>query len=497
MKQIRRNARRALFCLCLLFVLLILYGVYYVSISSSRLFSTDINSYAAEQMKNVLPGDLMDRNGVVMATTMETIAQDGAGGSQKTYTRVYQPDARARAAAVHITGDRKGEVKYSMNRMMRAYLYGFYMPIWERLGSAFSASARTGDNVTLTVDSRLITYAASLFPEGKAGAIVVMNYKTGEVLTEQSFPNFDPEEGILTNQSAHPEINRAIGGLNAPGSTFKIITAASAIENLSDYATRSFHCEGLIELNGHKITDAGTDLAAGNITRHGQVTLLRAFQVSCNNTFATVGLTLGDEKLKKTAQEFGFDDNFLFRDLIVENSVYPAESRTEDQIAWTGVGQSALQTSPLHMCMAAAAVANDGVMMEPRMLLKAVSQTGAQRIGFTSKVYRRALSESNAAVLKEYMRAVITGGTGTAAAVNGKRVCGKTGTAEKTVEKTVNGVRQSVNTVNAWFVGFLDEPDCPYALAVVVEDAEKGGGAVSAPIAKQLFQWLLSNGYSQ
>lgn len=495
MKQIRRNARRALFCLLTLFVLLIGYGVYYVTFSSSRLFSTDINTYAADQMKAVLPGDLLDRNGVVMATTMETITQDGLGGSEKTYARVYQQDAQARSAAVHITGDRKGEVKYTMNRMMRAYLYGFYMPIWERLGSAFSGTPRTGDNVTLTVDSRLTAYASLLFPKDKAGAVVVMNYKTGEVLTEQSFPNFDPETGILNGRDTHPEINRAIGGLNAPGSTFKIITAAAAIENMADYATRSFRCDGLIELNGHKITDAGTDLETGNITRHGELTLLRAFQVSCNNTFAQIGLTLGDEKLRQAAQDFGFDDNFLFRDLIVENSVYPAAARTEDQIAWTGVGQSALQVSPLHMCMAAAAVANDGVMMEPRMLLKAVSQTGAQRADFTSKVYRRALSQHSAAVLKEYMRAVVTGGTGTAAGISGKRVCGKTGTAEKTVEKTVNGVKESVNTVNAWFVGFLDEPDCPYALAIVVEDAEKGGGSVSAPIAKKLFQWLLDNGY--
>ena len=192
-------------------------------------------------------------------------------------------------------------------------------------------------------------------------------------------------------------------------------------------------------------------------------------------TFARIALTLGDQKLRRTAEDFGFNDNFLFRDLIVENSSYPTVNRTDGEIAWTGAGQSALQAS---------AVANRGVMMEPRMLLRAASQGGSVREEFSAKVYRKPLTESQAGVLKEYMRAVVTGGTGTAAQIPGVKVCGKTGSAELDSQKDTN----------AWFVGFLDEEKSPYALAVVVEDAG-GGGAVAAPIARQLFQWLLSNGY--
>ena len=132
------------------------------------------------------------------------------------------------------------------------------------------------------------------------------------------------------------------------------------------------------------------------------------------------------------------------------------------------------------MCMIAAGVANGGVMMEPRMLKEAVAQNGTVRAAFAEKVYRRVMPAQNADLLKEYMRAVVTGGTGTRAAISGVKVCGKTGSAE---------LDNQENT-NAWFIGFLDEPDAPYAIAIVVEDAG-GGGSVAAPLARQIFQWLL------
>ena len=116
------------------------------------------------------------------------------------------------------------------------------------------------------------------------------------------------------------------------------------------------------------------------------------------------------------------------------------------------------------------------------MLLSATAQNGTQRVGFSSKVYRKPITEQQAVILKEYMRSVVTSGTGTAAQISGVKVCGKTGSAE------VDGQENT----NAWFVGFLDDPDAPYALAIVVENAG-GGGSVAAPLARQIFSWLLQN----
>ena len=315
-----------------------------------------------------------------------------------------------------------------------------------------------------------------------------MNYKTGEVLAEQSFPAFDPQN-ITSAVRADPQkpfFNRATQGLYTPGSTFKIVTAASVIENMPTFGSLTVSCDGMLQLGNRLITDAGTDMAAGKITRHGELTLKQAFTVSCNNAFARLALQLGDQKLRKTAEKFGFNDNFLFHDMVVENSTYPASNRTDGEIAWTGAGQSALSASPLHLCMIAACVANDGVMMEPCLLLSATTPSGGVRASLSSRVYRRPLTQWQASVLKDYMRAVVTSGTGTAANVQGAAVCGKTGSAE------IDGQENT----NAWFVGFLDEEASPYALSIVVEDAG-GGGSVAAPIARQIFTWLLSHGYGQ
>jgi len=467
-KKLRKNVLRVAFVLCALFVLLLAYGAYTVSVNGNRWFSSTLNEFAREKRQNVIPGRILDRSGVVLA------ASDAEG------KRVYPEDSALRRATVHAVGSSAFNMKSSAEYFYAAYLYGSRLSFPERLGYAIRGEKYRGDDVRLTIDSALSVYIAGLFPEGKRGAAVVLDYRTGQVLSKLSFPNFDPEDTAAA--PAGSSINRATQSLKAPGSTFKIITAAAAMENMADYQNRTFICGGQLQAGSRVITDAGTDLAAGKITQHGALTLQQAFSKSCNNIFAQIALELGDQALRKTAESFGFNDNFLFRDLVVENSSYPVSNRTEGEIAWTGAGQSALAVSPLHMCLAAAAVANDGVMMEPWMILEASTASGGTRAAFSSRVYRRPLTKEQASVLKEYMRTVVTSGTGTAAAISGVKVCGKTGSAE------IDGQEET----NAWFVGFLDEPDAPYALAVVVEDAG-GGGSVSAPIARQIFSWLIRN----
>ena len=338
--------------------------------------------------------------------------------------------------------------------------------------------------MTLTVDSRLCTAIASSFQTregsaGKRGAAVVMNYRTGEVLAMVSLPSFDPMNITETDSTdaGQPFWNRATQSVYAPGSTFKIITTVSALESITDIRNQEILCSGGFPVDGQVIRDYGSAV-------HGSISLKRAFTVSCNNAFARIAVSLGDERLSKTARSFGFNDNFLFRDLVVENSSYPTENRTSFEVAASGFGQSAITATPMHMCMVAAAVANDGVMMEPRLLRRVTGSSGGQRLGFSSSEYRRAMTEEQASVLKEYMRAVVTGGTGTRAEVTGMTVCGKTGTAET----SLNGEDIS----NAWFVGFNDDETLPFAVAVIVEHVEdgQGGGSAAAPIAADIFSYI-------
>ncbi|MBQ8136864.1 MAG: hypothetical protein IJ174_05455, partial [Clostridia bacterium] len=332
-------------------------------------------------------------------------------------------------------------------------------------------------------DAALSAQITSWFPSDKRGAVCVMNYQTGEVIALLSFPDFDPMGDLqaVRQNAGQPFYNRATQGLYAPGSTFKIVTMSTMLDAFPDAAQREYLCTGDLELSGALITDAGTDLERQVFVRHGNITLERAFRVSCNNTFARAALEAGDLRLKRMAERFGFNVNFLFRDLVVENSSYPTENRTDREVAMTGIGQSALAVTPMHMCLIASAIANDGVMMEPRLLKNVTNCHGQTLLDFSSQAFATVLPQSSAAVIGNLMRDVVLNGTGTAAAISGVRVCGKTGSAE------IDGQENT----NAWFVGYLDEQNCPYALSVLVEDAG-GGGAVAAPIARRIFQYLLN-----
>jgi peptidoglycan glycosyltransferase len=222
-----------------------------------------------------------------------------------------------------------------------------------------------------------------------------------------------------------------------------------------------------------------TTITDANDAVHRKLNLKKALAVSCNITFAQVALELGDRLLGKTAADFGFGDYFLFTDLVVENSVYPSVNRSEKEIAWTGPGQSSLQVSPLHMAMIAAGIANDGVMMEPKLLLKATDAAGNSKYTFQPSVYRTALSKTDADIVAGYMQEAVRNGTASGAAVSGVKICGKTGSAQ------IDGQTDT----NAWFIGFIDDPHYPFALCVVVENGG-GGGAVAAPIAGKLFRFM-------
>jgi len=193
---------------------------------------------------------------------------------------------------------------------------------------------------------------------------------------------------------------------------------------------------------------------------------------------------VGDDALRKTAEKFGFNDNFLFRDLVVENSRYPTANRNNFEIAWSGAGQSQVAATPLHMCMVSAAIANDGVMMEPYLLSRVQSPAGTVRMRSTGRVYRTSCSKETAQIIDGYMKDVVKSGTGTRAKTDGLTIAGKTGSAE--------GSANGVDVTHAWFTGYIDSDRYPYAVCVFVE-AGGTGGSVAAPIAQQIFEYLRDN----
>ncbi len=488
MKQLRINIRRAAFVLAGLFLVLILYGGYALGNYGSRWFSTNANAYLRSVKNNVIPGDILDRNGVLLAGSEVTVYQDGTF----TWERTYAEDEAVRRANVHALGDSQGKVSNAVESFMASYLYGFKQTVWDRLSGLMTHQMRKGDTLTLTLDADLSGFieravlADKSLPDPVRGAVVVMNWQTGEVLCLMSFPSFDPaRDESLTSLTGQPYFNRATQGMYAPGSAFKIVTLSAALRN-AKLQNRSFTCGGVYLPDGseaHRIVDYGTSTAEGTVVSHGQSDLLRAFSVSCNNIYAYAAVEMGDDALRAEAMNFGFNENFLFRDIVAENSSYPDEDRSPWEVALTGIGQSRLQMSPLHLCLITSAIANDGVMMEPRLLKQAVSSAGMPRLTGSGASYRRVTDADTARTVRDAMLMAVSGssGTGGAAAVSGWTICGKTGSAE------LDG---QANT-NAWFTGFIADARAPYAVTVLLEDAGSGG-AYAAPLAGKIFKRLTS-----
>ncbi len=473
MKQKRLRYKLLALLLFLLFALLAVYGTRSVLTYGNRWFSFSRNPRVRAQKEQVIAGDILDRDGTVLAHT------DSAGARQ------YHPDAAVRSALVHVLGDGHGQIANGVETFQTSYLYGFQASLPELVFGLFSGQPRTGDTVQLTVSAPLSAAVAAAFeahPQtaGKRGAAVVMNWRTGAIAALVSLPSFDPCDisDAVQADAGKPFWNRATQAKYPPGSTFKTVTAAAALRCLPQAEEIRIDCTtDVLDFGSHVISDYGG-------SAHGRVGLRSGYLLSCNKLFANVALNVGAERLRAEAERFGFNDNFLFRDLVVENSVYPTGALSDYELAACGFGQSAIAATPLHMCMLAAGVANGGVMMEPRLLQSVTAAGGGSRLSFSSAPYRTCLEPGIAAVLQEYMRGVVAEGTGKRAAVDGLTVCGKTGTADS----TENGAALSYG----WFIGYAADEDCPYAVAVLVEglDAGVSGGSSAAPIAADVFRWL-------
>ena len=400
----------------------------------------------------------------------------GAATTNDAGSRVYQSNIKSRSAVVHLIGDEQGNIANGVDSFQASYLLGFETSLSERVNALLRGETRRGDDVTLTVDSALSTEIVNIFSSGsatrgKSGAALVMNYKTGEVLAMVSLPVFDPA-GITDRDRSnpqHPFWNRALQSTLPPGSTFKIITAAAALENMADATGRLYECTGATQVLDRVIHDYG-------MAQHGQLTLERAFTVSCNNAFAQAALLMGDTALRRMAESFGFNDNFLFG--IGGEQPYPQPTATP----WRWPGAALARPGGRHaaaMCMVAApspTTRHDGAPAAGRCKARRVVH-----LHYSQKACGRVCTQQTAQTIAGFMKNVVAKGTGTAAGVNGLTIAGKTGSAE--------GAIDGQEATHAWFVGYIDNPALPYAACVLVEGGGSGG-SVAAPLAAQIFKYM-------
>lgn len=326
---------------------------------------------------------------------------------------------------------------------------------------------------------------------GRAGSIVVIEPESGRVPVMVSTPNFDPNQiperfSQLNRAAGSPIFNRATQARYPPGSTMKVVTAAAALDS------GRFTPNSVIDGRSPK-TVGGVPLNNFGNESFGAISLTQALTNSVNTVWGSVAEQLGKGTVYRYMKRFGFNENPPIdypENQLTPSGVFDAKSGKlldEDDavdIGRVGIGQERLQVTPLQMAEVAATVANGGVRMEPRLTERIVGADGRTKRRISPERATRVMSKGAADQLKAMMASVVREGSGTAAALEGIKVAGKTGTAE-----VDNGASNQ-----AWFIGFAPLDDPKMAVAVTVERTQGQGGTVAAPIAKRVLQALIRRG---
>ncbi|HZJ82425.1 MAG TPA: penicillin-binding protein 2 [Clostridia bacterium] len=486
MNGIHKNIRKSLILLLGGFIILSLYYCYTLFSYGDRWFA---NSYNPRVRMNgwepkVIPGDIMDRNGRILATTLKEIRKNPeTGEKQEYYYRSYLGGKEKAKAISHVVGFNHPEFGRSGSEALHVrYLMGHNNPFYEVIYQKVFLSKEMGNTLFLTIDNELQQYIDSVLGN-KKGSAVVMDAKTGEMLAMVSHPTFNPNN-LEADIDGDVLVNRSTEGLYAPGSIFKVILASSVLDNTDLFLDNTFNCEGETMIGSEKI-------GCFNGQEHGEVDLKQAMIVSCNGSFAHMGVELGRERLLKTGKAFGFNEDFIFPDLKLAASRMPLKAGIpKEKLGFTSIGQGDIQVTPMHMAMVASSIANDGVMMEPKLILKVLSRNSNEQKTLKPKRYKRTIEPENVVKLKDMLEAVVTEGTGKAATIKGKIVAGKTGTAEVMTEDSE--IRN-----NAWFIGYVESKTSNIAISIVLEDLPPGetGGKTAAPMAGQILKKAIDLGY--
>ncbi|HEY8984500.1 MAG TPA: penicillin-binding transpeptidase domain-containing protein [Streptomyces sp.] len=357
---------------------------------------------------------------------------------------------------------------------------------------------RAGGSVVTTLNAAA-QKAAYEGLKGKKGAAAAIDPTTGKVLALVSTPSYDPSKFAgqskadgeawnavqKKNDADDPMLNRALRETYPPGSTFKVVTAAAALEN----GIVSGIDDKTDTPDPYRLPQSATDL--GNEHSGCENANFRfALQVSCNTVFAKMSDNVGNKKMIEQAEKFGFNEGKLDIPVRAAESVYPVDNRPQN--ALDGIGQGSNRATPLQMAMVAAAVANDGKLMKPYMVDSLKSPNLDTLETTEPKELSQAVSSATAQKLQAMMETVVQDGTGKNAQIDGVKVGGKTGTAQ-------HGLNNSEKPY-AWFISYakLADGSSPVAVAVVVEDGSAvrediTGGGLAAPVAKAVMQAVIGN----
>jgi len=476
-KQLRRVSIVVLFMFLALFGSSTVITVFQVDSlrADSRNVRTLYDSYSAERGPILVDGD--------------AVAESEPSDDQYKYQRVYtQPELYSAITGYFTLNQGNSGVEGALNDYLSGTANSQFL---DQVNAILTGQTPKGASVSLTIDPAVQQAAWDAFGDN-TGAVVAIRPKTGEILAMISKTAYDPNllashdtdqvistyKGLIADPN-RPLLNRAIGGdLYYPGSVFKLVVAAAALDSGKYTPDSEFPNPPQLQLpqTSTFINNAEGGTCGGTPT----VSIATALRLSCNIPFAQLGAALGEDELEQYTTAFGYGSSFKVP-MASTPSTFPKDL-DQAQLMLSSFGQYEDRVTPLQVAMTSAAIANGGTMMSPT-LVKEITAPDLKVIKpFQEIAVGQPISQQTAATLTQLMVANVSNGAASNARINGVEVAGKTGTAQ-------NG---DGRPYTLWFTGFAPASDPEVAVAVVVENGKSFGNAVAAPIAKKVIEAVLN-----
>lgn len=447
-----------LWILCFLFVIGIVILVISFANNGSDWAMKRYNKHLYSNGELIGAGTIYDTDGVALVET-------------KNGERVYNEDRTIRKATLHMVGDKRNFISTGVQSVYDYKLTGYSL----MFGVYNLKRYGKGNDLNLTIDSEICAEAYNAL-DGRKGTVGVVNYKTGDIICCVSYPSFDvnnPPDDIDTNDEYEGVyINRLLTAHYVPGSTFKIVTAVCAIENIPDIFERTWDCGGAFQ------PEEGVEITC-NADHGHKINFKDALAKSCNSAFAQIAIELGEEKLNKTARELGIGSSIkISGDISCYSGKLELNGKiAEDKLGWTGIGQGDTRIAPISMLAIVSAIANGGKAPAMNAVKGLASQAGERlNISIPSST-TQLMDAETASKMKSMLRYNIKEQYGDSN-YEGLNLCAKSGTAQ---------IDQYDEHNIAWFTGFMDDDSCPYAFVVAIENGNSGS-KTAGPVANRVMQ---------
>ncbi|MCI8485199.1 MAG: penicillin-binding protein 2 [Lachnospiraceae bacterium] len=448
-----------------MFILMMGYFVYFQVFRSEDFINSPYNTRQNTFAEHVVRGEIRSADGKTLAQTV--VGEDGSE------TRYYPYGNMFAHAVGYDSNGKSGIESFGNFSLLRSH--AFFL---EQVFNGIQDQKNQGDNVITTLNYDLQETAYQALGNNR-GAVVALDPATGKILAMVSKPDFDPNtiaaewESIIADTDSDNSVlvNRAAQGLYPPGSTFKILTTLEYIRENPNYQNYAYDCTG-------SITMENTEIHCYHNSVHGTENLESSFANSCNTSYANIGLGLDKKAFRKLSEDLLFQKNLPIPYASSKSSFTLKENANTDEVTQTAIGQGETLMTPMHLAMITSAIANQGVLMRPYVIDHTENYKGVTVKNYRASQYGTLISEEEAGKLQEFMKKVVTEGTGSKLSGQSYQAAGKTGSAEFSSNKSES---------HAWFTGYASTEEQGTIVVTVIVEKGGSGSAAAVPVAKQVF----------